>query len=79
MDTPTTFWPPYVGTEFNPDPNDEERKRMFMSDQEYKQTLQENRELNYHPEMIFSPNCPSRDFKYQEPEITGVPATMEFG
>ena len=40
MDTPTVFWPPYVGTEFNPTPNDEDRRRMFMSDNEYKQALQ---------------------------------------
>lgn len=40
MDTPTVFWPPYVGTEFNPTPNDEERRRMFMTDSEYKQALQ---------------------------------------
>jgi len=70
MDTPTVFWPPYVGTEFNPTPNDEERKQMFMTDAEYKQTLKDNPELLYHPEMINSPDCPSRDFKYVEPEIT---------
>jgi hypothetical protein len=40
MDTPTVFWPPYVGTEFNPTPNDEDRRRMFMTDNEYKQALQ---------------------------------------
>ncbi len=43
---------------------------MFMSDADYKTTLQQNPDLLYHPEMIFSPNCCSRDFKYQEPEMT---------
>jgi len=77
MDTPNHYWPPYVGTEFNPTPNDEQRRQMFMTDSEYKQTLKDNPELLWHPEVITSPDCPSRDFKYIEPEITTAITAIE--
>lgn len=62
MDTPTNFWPPYVGKEFIPPK--QEAPMTLMNDDQYRQALRENPDLNWHPEFINSPECPSRDFKY---------------
>ena len=64
VDTPTNFWPPYVGTEFIP-PGQEAPLKMIPH-KEYEQVLKENPELYWHPDYITSPDCNSRDFKYQE-------------
>lgn len=64
METPTNFWPPYVGKEFIP--SGQEQTLDFMTDPVYKQVLAENPELFWHPDYMTSPECPSRDFKFTE-------------
>lgn len=64
MDTPTNFWPPYVGKEFIP-PNTE-HPMQAMDAEQYRQALRENPGLNWHPEFMNSPYCQSRDFKFSE-------------
>ena len=59
-ETPTNFWPPFVGKRFLP----ENLKEEVMSDEEYLRVLQDNPELYRHPEHMTSPQSPSRDFVY---------------
>lgn len=66
-DTPTNFWPPHVGKSFVPD--GEQPPLQFMEEEEYKQTLQQNPELPWHPDFMTSPDCPNRDFTFQEQYI----------
>lgn len=63
-ETPTNFWPPHVGKQFVPDGQEQPMK--FMEEEEYKRALQENPELPWHPDFMTSPDCPNRDFTYQE-------------
>ena len=49
-DSPTNFWPPYVGKHFVPDTNTDRIK--FMSDDEYMIALEDNPELPVHPNFI---------------------------
>jgi hypothetical protein len=69
-ETPTNFWPPYIGKEFIPD-KFRGTFPVVMQDEEYKQVLLENPELLWHPEYLTSADCPSRDFVFTPPpEIT---------
>jgi len=63
-ETPTNFWPPHVGTIFEPEEGKQSLK--FMEEAEYKNALQENPDLPWHPDFMTSPACPNRDFTYQE-------------
>lgn len=74
-ETPTNFWPPYIGKEFIPDkfkPN----FPIVMKDDEYIQCIQENPDLFVHPEFLTSADQPSRDFIYSAPEVP-TPAGYE--
>jgi hypothetical protein len=64
VDTPTNFWPPYIGKHFIPE--GEKPSWHFMEEEEYKTALRENPELYQHPDFMTSPDCPSRDFKFVE-------------
>jgi hypothetical protein len=66
VDTPNNFWPPYVGPEFVP--QNAPQVGIIMNDEEYKRCLQENPLLFWHPEFMTSPACPSKDFKFTEPD-----------
>ena len=62
IDTPTNFWPPYVGPEFVP--LGQEDAREMVSEEDYPQCIAENPELLVHPEYAISPNHPQRDFEF---------------
>lgn len=56
----TSFWPPFVGEEFQP-PDCQEQPRI-LSDDEYVSVIRENPDLPVHP-LFLSPNDDSqRDF-----------------
>lgn len=63
-DTPTNYWPPFVGKHFTPE--GEKTPFEFLEEDEYKKVLSENPDLLWHPDFMTSPACPSRDFTYQE-------------
>lgn len=65
-ESPTNFWPPYVGREFVPE-NLQGKHPIVMEDDEYKKVLEDNPELTRHPEYMISDNCPSKDFIFSVP------------
>lgn len=65
-ETPTNFWPPFVGKEFVPE-KFRGQHPVVMQDDEYRKVLEDNPELLRHPDYMNSSNCPSRDFIYSVP------------
>ena len=61
VDTPTNFWPPYVGPEFYP--NGDKSHLNLIKKNDYPRVLKENPELAVHPEFFLDPNSKSRDFE----------------
>ena len=53
VDTPTNFWPPYVGPEFYP--NGDKSHLNLIEKKDYPNVLKENPELAVHPEFIINP------------------------
>ena len=61
-DTPTNFWPPYVGKEFTPIKRKDEKFRDIFNDEDYKKILIENPLLQKHPDFLEIGES-SRDFR----------------
>jgi len=59
-ETPTRFWPPYMGKEFNP--SDDWSHLKFMEREDYAQILDENPKLERHPEYLRRGDW-SRDYR----------------
>ena len=60
VDTPTNYWPPYIGPEFYP--NGDTSHLNLIKKEDYPQVLKDNPELSVHPEFIVDPSTKSRDF-----------------
>ena len=65
VDTPTNFWPPYVGEKFFP--NDDSSHLDLMDEETYIKTLEQNPELPRRPDLITNSSQNTRDFKFDEP------------
>ena len=59
-ETPTNFWPPYVGEKFIPD--DDPSYLDVMDEEIYKKTLEENPLLPRRPDLISDASQNTRDF-----------------
>ena len=68
-DSPTNFWPPFVGPEFYP--NGDKSHLNFIKKEDYPRVLKENPELVRHPEFITGPSENTRDF------VAGVPSGVQ--
>ena len=66
-ETPTKFWPPFVGPEFYP--NGDKSHLNLITKEEYPSVIRENPELEVHPEFIKSEGQKSRDFIHSELQI----------
>lgn len=60
-DTPTNFWPPHVGKQFNPDADKSSITQYILSDEQYVDKLKLNPHIFKHPDFMDS-NDFSRDF-----------------
>lgn len=65
-ETPTNFWPPYVGEKFFPD--DETSHLDIMDETSYLKTLVENPLLPKRPDLIKNSSENTRDFMFEEME-----------
>ena len=63
-ESPSNYWPPYVGPEFYPD-GDKSHLNMIDKD-EYARVIRQNTQLDVHPEFITDSQT-SRDFRVGEP------------
>lgn len=63
-ETPTNFWPPYVGDKFFP--NDDTSHLDMMDEETYLLMLKENPLLWRRPDLITDSSQNTRDFKFDE-------------
>ena len=63
-ETPTNFWPPYIGEKFFP--NDDTSHLDLMDEKTYLKVLEENPLLPRRPDLITCSQENSRDFKFNE-------------
>ena len=73
VDTPTNYWPPYVGEKFFP--NDDTSHLDLMDEETYLKVLEQNPELPRRPDLIFNASQNTRDFRYEESSIHVVDPT----
>lgn len=59
-ESPTNYWPPFVGEEFQPPDSQEQPK--FLSDDEYVSVIEQNPDLPVHPLFLPANDDSSRDF-----------------
>ena len=65
-ETPTNFWPPKIGREFN---YESDRQNMnYIKEENYEAHLEENPLIFKHPEYIKDSSGNSRDFMFQSAE-----------
>ena len=62
-DTPTNFWPPYMGTEFIPPNERAERGDTFIDPKRYEEIVSGNSELLVHPNYFTKDRFNNAHFK----------------
>ena len=73
-ESPTNFWPPFIGTEFIPEHDPDADDRNVITPEHYEQIIAENHELYVHPDRMKPERCESMyknygmHFKLSEPE-----------